>query len=1308
MPIFARVSVKQPRDEPDQQNSEGRFRSYDLGVMSPTRFHCATSLDETFDRDAKLYHQLCIIDRHLMESVSHRRTKESIQNPTQDTSRQCPLLLIEIAEGHSQAASSMLGLGSLFEEGDDVESITNVGAANGKTVYRPQRTHMKPRPEHGFVGLANQGATCYLNSLIQCMYMTPELRSGIYQLSQETLGVENKPPPSPTKEKKETQITPPVSQVIEPVTSGLKDMGFDEGVAKRAVKRYPNCENFESLVIWCCEPDASETYDESANMGDSLFDATFWPGGASVSEPTTEDKEEKKEEEKKAEEKKEEEKKEEKEDKTAKKPFLKVPYELQRLFGRLQLADTNQVTTESLTKSFGWTGSEVYDQHDVHELNRLLFDAIERSLQRTTSNHLISDLYRGTLVNKIICQACHRTSAREEHFQDVTLIVKGFPSVEESLKSLVNFELLEGSNQYFCEGCNAKADAMKGVLFRSLPPVIIFSLGRFEYDWTEDKRKKITSPFKYPLVLNMSQYKEEGGKEEGGDLYHLFAVVIHSGGAYGGHYHTYIRSLNEEKSIEEEEGEEKNWKEDLKGQWYDFDDSTVRKISVQKLASQFGGADMLIYRRADMEVSEKSHIPPFLEQELALENETLRMERERLDREDNQISVGIIIPSHVNLSEEKEFQLRENDMTQRAVQLDRRMQVKEALRYILREMNEDASQLTHVSEMSIGGTADSKQLRFLRDIPVEEKSLYDMTITDGSVLFLWNGTDVNGRIWDGQGRECALQLIWSGEQDQERVESLNLRENSQICDLMDLVATTTGIPRDELEMTANGRTSITDKTVGSLLQWNIGHTSVLHAYRKIDGGKMREGNRNPQTKIFTINIQLNIPYMTATTVSIDVDMLSTIDEIKGQVLEKVELVSHKPQALRIGRLHNGQVIQTYEDETKNLYEVFFQVEDQLVLFVAPTVNHHITLRFMLVKDGKSVTGDIKTIDVLKGEAISDVKVNMASIFFKTPEKMRLRRTDMYETAGDIITEEDSTVDSVGLCNDDLLWLEEGRVPVRGEIRVVVQRYHTATLDSMSNPYVSVPLFYHWSSQRLSCDETSSVDIMSTLDVDNNITLFQLRQKICTLRELFNEEPETLRLWKGDKLLNNLSVTLKRAHITENTTITVEVLKKVIVQSEGHLILHIQPRQTKRKAFGRPVVLVVDGNDSLSQLKEKISDISGVKETEELELYRLGRFDGTWQDVDKIEKEDMNKKEEKNEEKKKESNLKGKKLGFRDGDVIVWRDKREDLTGEDKYYEKTVVKTASVDRRARWSHKDDDVTYQRPKPREAVLSIHLDF
>lgn len=36
-----------------------------------------------------------------------------------------------------------------------------------------------PRPPKGFVGLKNAGATCYMNSVIQQLYMIPAIRNGI-------------------------------------------------------------------------------------------------------------------------------------------------------------------------------------------------------------------------------------------------------------------------------------------------------------------------------------------------------------------------------------------------------------------------------------------------------------------------------------------------------------------------------------------------------------------------------------------------------------------------------------------------------------------------------------------------------------------------------------------------------------------------------------------------------------------------------------------------------------------------------------------------------------------------------------------------------------------------------------------------------------------------------------------------------------------------------------------------------------------------------------------------------------------------
>jgi hypothetical protein len=61
-----------------------------------------------------------------------------------------------------------------------------------------------------------------------------------------------------------------------------------------------------------------------------------------------------------------------------------VPLELQRLFSRLQILDRRSIETQDLTeRGFKWTGSQGSVQHDAAELNRKLYERVEKSLVST-------------------------------------------------------------------------------------------------------------------------------------------------------------------------------------------------------------------------------------------------------------------------------------------------------------------------------------------------------------------------------------------------------------------------------------------------------------------------------------------------------------------------------------------------------------------------------------------------------------------------------------------------------------------------------------------------------------------------------------------------------------------------------------------------------------------------------------------------------------------------------------------------------------------------------------------------------------
>jgi len=73
--------------------------------------------------------------------------------------------------------------------------------------------------------------------------------------------------------------------------------------------------------------------------------------------------------------------------------------------------------------------------------------------------------------------------------------------------------------------------------------------------------------------------------KQGEFVYELYSVMIHTGGAFGGHYFAYIKSFED-------------------GKWYNFNDSTVTEIDQEKVFDTFGGdgssqntAYMLMYRK---------------------------------------------------------------------------------------------------------------------------------------------------------------------------------------------------------------------------------------------------------------------------------------------------------------------------------------------------------------------------------------------------------------------------------------------------------------------------------------------------------------------------------------------------------------------------------------------------------------------------------------------------------------------------------------------------------------------------------------
>ncbi|XP_057667696.1 ubiquitin carboxyl-terminal hydrolase 20 isoform X2 [Diorhabda carinulata] len=223
---------------------------------------------------------------------------------------------------------------------------------------------------------------------------------------------------------------------------------------------------------------------------------------------------------------------------------------------------------------------------------------------------IISDIFDGKLLSSVQCLTCDRISSRIETFQDLSLpipskdhlvVLHGRTSVQSTgvgatcsealmpvqdgwvswiwswfrswfygptvtlhdcLAAFFSTDELKGDNMYSCEKCNKLRNGIKFSKVLQLPEVLCIHLKRFRHELMFSS--KISSVVSFPLKgLEMRPYLHTDCVSKVSS-YELFSVICHHGTAGGGHYTCF--ALNS-------------------GQWYEFDDQYVTKVSPDKVQS---------------------------------------------------------------------------------------------------------------------------------------------------------------------------------------------------------------------------------------------------------------------------------------------------------------------------------------------------------------------------------------------------------------------------------------------------------------------------------------------------------------------------------------------------------------------------------------------------------------------------------------------------------------------------------------------------------------------------------------------------
>lgn len=381
-----------------------------------------------------------------------------------------------------------------------------------------------PRPNNGFVGLKNAGATCYMNSVLQQLFMIDGIREGILTA---------------------------------------------EGA--------------------CNDPEEDFSTDERDDDHEEIVEG----------EQNREYK-------------------------------ILILKQVQAIFAHLAYTKQQFYIPRGLWKHFRMRQGEpvnLREQQDALEFFMQLLNLVDEALQALGYEQRIANVLGGLYLDQKICKTCPHRYSREQSFNVISVDIKNFSNLSDSLHEYVKGELLDGSNAYYCERCDKKVDTIKRLCVKKLSPILVIQLKRFDYDYERDCAIKFNDYFEFPRDLDMEPYTAAGlAKIEGEPLecdpddlegqvvrqYRLRGMVVHSGQASGGHYYSYIQCKGMDGQFawfKFDDGEVTEIKmeddEELKAQCYGGDymsevfDPMAKRMTYRK-QKRWWNAYMLFYTRADL------------------------------------------------------------------------------------------------------------------------------------------------------------------------------------------------------------------------------------------------------------------------------------------------------------------------------------------------------------------------------------------------------------------------------------------------------------------------------------------------------------------------------------------------------------------------------------------------------------------------------------------------------------------------------------------------------------------------------------